>query len=133
MGPLLLAWGYLSGSLPLVGPPRGPVTNWMYPVPQSVVSPWACPLPSEKYPIPFVSPSLDLLAWFGLASLASAWLVSSAVATTTVTTPEKASTTTVAARSAASIVIYACSGVVAVVVAAADETSHAEARRAKPS
>ena len=38
-----------------------------------------------------------------------------------------------AARSAASIVIYACSGVVAVVVAAADETSHAEARRAKPS
>ena len=31
------------------------------------------------------------------------------------------------------MVVDACSGVVAVVVAAADETSHAEARRAKPS
>ena len=34
---------------------------------------------------------------------------------------------------AAAIVSYACSGVMAVVVAAADETSHAEARLAKPS
>ena len=34
---------------------------------------------------------------------------------------------------AAAVVLYACSGVVAVVVAAADETSHAEARLAKPS
>ena len=31
------------------------------------------------------------------------------------------------------MVVDACFGVVAVVVAAADETSHAEARRAKPS
>ena len=80
-----------------------------------------------------MSPSLDWLAWLGLASLASAWLVSSAAATTTATTPEQASTTTAAARSAAAVVLYACSGVVAVVVAAADETSHAEARLAKPS
>ena len=78
-------------------------------------------------------PSIDWLAWLGLARLASAWLVSSAAATTTATTPEQASTTIAAARSAAPIVIYACSGVVAVVVAAADETSHAEARLAKPS
>ena len=84
---------------------------------------------SQIYPIPFVSRSLDWLAWPGLARLASAWLVSSAAATT----PEQASTTTAAARSAAAIVLYACSGVVAVVVAAADETSHAEARLAKPS
>ena len=34
---------------------------------------------------------------------------------------------------AAAVVVDACSGVVAVVVAAADETSHAEARLAKPS
>ena len=88
---------------------------------------------SQIYPIPFVSRSLDWLAWLGLARLASAWLVSSAAATRTATTPEQASTTIAAARSAAPIVIYACSGVVAVVVAAADETSHAEARRAKPS
>ena len=81
----------------------------------------------------FVSPSLDWLAWLGLASLASAWLVSSAAATTTATTPEEAATTTAAARSAATVVIAASSGVVAVVVAAADETSHAEARLAKPS
>ena len=47
-----------------------------------------------------MSPSLDWVAWLGLA------------------TP---------------MVVDACSGVVAVVVAAADETSHAEARRAKPS
>ena len=80
-----------------------------------------------------MSRSLDWLAWLGLARLASAWLVSSAAATRTATTPEQASTTIAAARSAASIVIYACSGVVAVVVAAADETSHAEARLAKPS
>ena len=80
-----------------------------------------------------MSPYLDWLAWLGLASLASAWLVSSAAATTTATTPEQASTTTAAARSAAAVVLYACSGVVAVVVAAADETSHAEARLAKPS
>ena len=38
-----------------------------------------------------------------------------------------------AALRAAAMVVYACSGVVAVVVAAADETSHAEARLAKPS
>ena len=80
---------------------------------------------SQKYPIPFVSRSLDWLAWLGLASLASAWLVSSAAATT----PEQASTTTAAARSAATIVPYACYEV----VAAADETSHAEARLAEPS
>ena len=88
---------------------------------------------SQIYPIPFVSQSLDWLAWLGLARLASAWLVSSAAGTTTATTPEQASTTIAVARSAAPIVIYASSGVVAVVVAAADETSHAEARRAKPS
>ena len=49
---------------------------------------------SQIYPIPFVSRSLDWLAWL-----------------------------------AAPMVVDACSGV----VAAADETSHAEARRAKPS
>ena len=38
-----------------------------------------------------------------------------------------------ALRAAAMVVDAACSGVVAVLVAAADETSHAEARRAKPS
>ena len=80
-----------------------------------------------------MSPSVDWLAWLGLASLASAWLVSSAAATTTATTTEEAATTTMAARSAATVVISASSGVVAVVVAVADETSHAEARRAKPS
>ena len=80
-----------------------------------------------------MSPSLDWLAWLGLVSLASAWLVSSAAATTTATTPEQASTTTAAARSAATVVLYACSGVMAVVAAAADEASHAEARLAKPS
>ena len=36
-------------------------------------------------------------------------------------------------RSAATVAFDVCSGVVAVVVAAADETSHAEARLAKPS
>ena len=72
---------------------------------------------------------LDWLALFGLASLASAWRVSSAAATTTATTPEEAATTTAAARSAATVVISASSGV----VAAAEETSHAEARLAKPS
>ena len=41
---------------------------------------------SQLYPIPFVSRSLDWLAWLGLARLASAWLVSSAAATT----PEQA-------------------------------------------
>ena len=80
-----------------------------------------------------MSPSLDWLAWLGLASLASAWLVSSAAATTTATTPEQAYKTTAAALRAAAVVVDACSGVVAVVVAAADETSHAEARLAKPS
>ena len=80
----------------------------MYPVPQPVVSPWACPLASQKYPIPFVSPSLDWLAWLGLASLASAWLDSSAAATITATTPEQASTTTAAAQSVATVVLYAC-------------------------
>ena len=88
---------------------------------------------SQIYPIPFVSRSLDWLAWLGLARLASARLDSSGAATRTAATPEEASTTIAAARSAAPIVIYACSGVVAVLVAAADETSHAEARRAKPS
>ena len=116
-------------SPPFVGLSTGPFTKWMYPVPQPVVSPQVCPMPSGKCPIPFVSPSLDWLAWLGLASLASAWLVSSAAATTTATTPEQASTTTAAARSAAAVALYACSGV----VAAADETSHAEARLAKPS
>ena len=80
-----------------------------------------------------MSPSLDWLAWLGLARLASAWLVSSAAATTTATTPEEADTTTVAALRAAAVVVAASSGVVAVVVAAADETRHAEARLAKPS
>ena len=78
-----------------------------------------------------MSPSLDWLAWLGLASLASAWLVSSAAATTTATSLEHALTTIAAARSAAPIVLCAYSGVVAVVVAAAGETSHAEAGRAK--
>ena len=80
-----------------------------------------------------MSRSLDWLAWLGLARLASAWLVSSAAATTTATTPEQAYITIDAALRAAAMVVDACSGVVAVVVAAADETSHAEARRAKPS
>ena len=80
-----------------------------------------------------MSHSLDWLAWLGLASLASAWLVSSAAATTTATTPEQASTTTAAARSAAAVALYDCLGVVAVDAAAADGTSHAEARLAKPS
>ena len=86
----------LQGIPPLVDLSTGPFTNWMYPVPQPVVSPWACPLASQKYPIPFVSPSLDWLAWLGLASLASVWLVSSAAATTTATTLEQAFQTTVA-------------------------------------
>ena len=90
-------------------------------------------LTSQIYPIPFVSRSLDWLAWLGWARLASAWLVSSAAATRTATTPEQASTTIAAARSAAPVVLYACSGVVAVLVAAAAETCHAEARRAKSS
>ena len=81
----------------------------------------------------FVSPSLDWLAWLGLASLASAWRVSSAAATTTATTPEEAATTTAAARSAATVLTSASSGLVAVFVAAAEETRHAEARQAKPS
>ena len=37
-------------------------------------------------PKPFLSPLIDWLAWLGLASLASAWLVSSAATTTTATT-----------------------------------------------
>ena len=69
----------------------------------------------------------------GLAWLASEWLVSSAAPTVTATTPEQAYKTTVAALRAAAVVVDACSGVEAVVVAAADETSHAEARLAKPS
>ena len=80
-----------------------------------------------------MSPSLDWLAWLGLASLASAWLVSSAAATTTATTPEQAYKTTAAALRAAAVVVDAWCEVVALVVAAADETSHAEARLAKPS
>ena len=86
-----------------------------------------------KSPKPFVSPSLDWLNWLGLARLASAWLVSSAAATRTATTPEQAYITIGAALRAAAMVVDACSGVVAVVVAAADETSHAEARLARPS
>ena len=42
------------------------------------------PLRANRNP-KFVSPSLDWLAWLGLARLASAWLVSSAAATTTAT------------------------------------------------
>ena len=80
-------------------------------------------LTSQLYPIPVVSRSLDWLAWLGLARLASAWLVSSAAATT----PEQAYITIGAALRAAAMVVDACSAV----VAAADETSHAEARRAK--
>ena len=80
-----------------------------------------------------MSPLIDWLAWLGLASLASVWLVSSAAATTTATTPEEADKTAGAALRAAPVVVAASSGVVAVVVAAADETSHAEARLAKPS
>ena len=57
---------------------------------------------SQKYPKPLVSPSLDWLAWLGLASLASAWLVSSAAATTTATTPEQAFKAIAAALRAAS-------------------------------
>ena len=77
-----------------------------------------------------MSPSLDWVAWLGLARLASSWLVSSAAATTTATTPEQAYKTTVAALRAAAVVVDACSGVVAVVVA---KPSHAEAWLAKPS
>ena len=90
--------GWAAISPPLVGRSTDPVTNQMYPVPEPVVSPWACPLPSQKYPIPFVSSSLYCLAWLGLASLASAWLVWSAAATTTATTTEQAYKMTVAAR-----------------------------------
>ena len=88
---------------------------------------------SQTYPIRFVSRSLDWLAWLGLAGLASAWLVSSAAATRTATTPEQAYKAIGAALRAAPMFVDACSGVVAVLVAAADETSHAEARPAKPS
>ena len=87
----------------------------------------------QIYPIPFVSRSLDCLAWLGLARLASAWLVSSAAATRTATTPEQAYKTIGAALRASPMVVDACSAGVAVLVAAADETSHAEARPAKPS
>ena len=81
-----------------------------------------------------MSPLIDWLAWLGLARLASGRLVSSAAATTTATTPEETDKTTGAALRAASVVLAASSGVaVVVVVAAADETSHAEARLAKPS
>ena len=80
-----------------------------------------------------MNPSLDWLAWLGLTHLASAWLVSSAAATTTATTPEQAYITIEAALRSASIVVDACFGVVAVVEAAAEETSHTEARLAKPS
>ena len=88
---------------------------------------------SQIYPIPFVSRSLDWLAWLGLARLASAWLVLSAAATRTATTPEHAYKTIGSALRAAGVVVDACSGVVAILVADADVTSHAEARRAKPS
>ena len=74
---------------------------------------------SQIYPIPFVSRSLDWLAWLGLAGLASVWLVSSAAATRTATTPEQAYITIDAALRAAAIVVDACFGVVAVLVAAA--------------
>ena len=77
-----------------------------------------------------MSPLIDWLAWLGLARLASAWL---SRPQTTATTPEEADKTTGAALRAAPVVVAASSGVVAVVVAATDETSHAEARLAKPS
>ena len=80
-----------------------------------------------------MSTSLDWLALLGLASLASAWLVSSAAATTTATTQEQAYITIVAALRAAAVVVDASSGVVAVAESAADETSHDEVRLAKPS
>ena len=67
-------------------------------------------LTSQIYPIPFVSRSLDWLAWLGLARLASAWLVSSAAATRTATTPEQAYITIGAALRAAAMVVDACSG-----------------------
>ena len=106
----------------------------MYPVPQPVLSPWAWPLPSQKYPIPFVSPSLDWLAWLGLASLPSAWFVSPQQPQQQPQLQSKqVYKTTVGALRAAAVVLDACSRVVAVVVGAADETSHAEARLAKPS
>ena len=88
---------------------------------------------SQIYPIPFVSRSLDCLAWLGWGRLALAWLVSSAAAIRTATSPEQAYKKIGAALRAAAMVLDACSGVVAILVAAADETSHAEARRAKPS
>ena len=65
-------------------------------------------LTSRIYPIPFVSRSLDCLAWLGLARLASAWLVSSAAATRTATTPEQAHKTIDAALRAAAMVVDAC-------------------------
>ena len=71
----------------------------------SVIRHALCTITDHRISIPFVSPSLDWLAWLGLASLASAWLVSSAAATTTATTPEEAATTTGAARSAAPVVL----------------------------
>ena len=59
-----------------------------------------------------MSPSLDWLAWLGLASLASAWLVSSAAAITTATTPEQAyETTGVALRAAAQGVLIRLNGI----------------------
>ena len=66
-----------------------------------------------------MSPLIDWLAWLGEARLASAWL---SRPQTTATAPEEADKTTGAALRTAPVV-----------VAAADETSHAEARRAKPS
>ena len=68
-------------------------------------------------------------AWVGLPRLASVWLVSSAAATT----PEQAYVTIGAALRAAAMVVDACPALVAVVAAAPGDTSHAEARRAKPS
>ena len=79
---------------------------------------------SWRYPKPCVSTSLDWLAWVGLARLASAWLVSSAAVTTTAATPEQACKATAAALHAAAVVDA---------YSAAEETSHAEARLAKPS
>ena len=56
-----------------------------------------------------MSPSLDWLAWLGLARLASAWLVSSAAATTTAITPEESGITTVAVLRGAIVVAVASS------------------------
>ena len=74
-----------------------------------------------------MSSSLEWCAWLGLASLASAWLVSLAATTTTATIPKQGYQATAAVLLATAVVVDACSGAVAIVVAAA------EASLAKPS